>query len=76
MTGRELVIHILSNGLENADISELFISEEETAVKFNVGLATVKAWVNLGLIHRIVIDGNTYILPSKTLDSLEELTRK
>lgn len=76
MTGRELVIHILSNGLEDADISELFIAEEEAAVKLNVGIATVKTWASLGLIHCIVIDGKTYILPTKVLSSFEELTRK
>lgn len=76
MTGRELIIHILSNGLEDADISELFITEEEAAVKLNVGIATVKTWASLGLIHHIVIDGKTYILPTKILNSFEELTRK
>lgn len=76
MTGRELIVHILSNGLENADISELFITEEEAAVKLNVGVATVKTWAELGLIHCIIIDGKTYILPAKILNSFEELTRK
>lgn len=72
MTGRELVIHILSNGLEEADISDLFLTEDEAAVRLNVGLATIKAWPELGLIQCININGKTYVLPSKTLNRFEE----
>ena len=72
MTGRELVIHILSNGLEEADISDLFLTEDEAAVRLNVGVATIKAWSELGLIQRININGKTYVLPSKTLNRFEE----
>ena len=45
MTGRELIIYILSNNLENAKVFEddaflenLFMSEQEAASKFGVGL--------------------------------------
>ena len=72
MTGRELILHILTNHLEDADISELFMTEDKTAVKLNVGPATIQAWAELGLIQRICINGNTYVLPSKTLAKLEE----
>ena len=72
MTGRELVIHILSNGLEEEDISDLFLTEDEAAVRLNVGVATIKAWSELGLIQCININGKTYVLPSKTLNRFEE----
>lgn len=40
---------------------------EEAAVKMNVGGATVKAMLNTGLLHGIIINGETYILPSDYL---------
>lgn len=51
MTGRELIIYILENGLENTDVSELifdtpaFLTIHEAARKFDVGLATIHTWV-------------------------------
>ena len=72
MTGRELILHILSNGLEESDISELFMTEEEAAVRLHVGIATIKAWTELGLVKCIDINGKTYVLPSKTLEQFEE----
>lgn len=54
MTGRELIIYILQHNLEDEVvlIKEQFIphmTEKEAAVKFNVGIATIKAWRKLGL---------------------------
>ena len=40
---------------------------EETAVKMNVGQATVKGMLNTGLLHGIIVNGETYILPSDYL---------
>lgn len=72
MTGRDLVIHILSNNLEDADISEMFITEEEAAVRCKVGVATLKAWASMGIIHYISINDKKYILPNDTLKRFEE----
>lgn len=52
MTGRELIIYILENGLEDADIfdkgfSSLFITPEEAAIKWGCGSATVKAMIDM-----------------------------
>lgn len=49
MTGKELIMYILQNNLENTIVLEDgfftgFMTEEETAVKFNVGVETVRAW--------------------------------
>lgn len=53
MTGRELILHILQNNLENEVVVKngLFIgllNEKEAAVKFNVGIATIRVWRNHG----------------------------
>lgn len=49
MTGKELILYILQNNLEDTVVLDGalfvgFMSIEEVAVKFNVGTATVKAW--------------------------------
>ena len=49
MTGKELILYILQNNLENTIVLDGcffigFMTEEETAVKFNVGTETVRAW--------------------------------
>ena len=53
VTGRELIIYILQNNLENEVVLKngLFIellNEQEAAVRFNVGIATIKAWRKYG----------------------------
>lgn len=65
MTGRELIIFILNHYLEDEDISTMltqwFISEEEAAVKFHVGLATIEAWFNHKQIEGLKIGETIYI---------------
>lgn len=48
MTGKELILYILENDLENEDVIKdgVFIwlmDEKEAAVKFDVGVATIRA---------------------------------
>lgn len=69
MTGRELIIYILSNNLENAKVFEddaflenLFMSEQEAASKFRVGVATVKGWVDDGILKGVCY-GSSYFIP-------------
>ena len=66
MTGRELIIYILENGLEDKQIYEDgkiigFIAATEAAEKFKVGLATIKVWVNEGTLDGIRIGEELYI---------------
>lgn len=66
MTGRELIIYILANGLEDEPIYEDgkilgFITATEAAEKFNVGLATIKVWINEGTLDGIRIGEELYI---------------
>ena len=72
MTGRELIIYILSNGLEDEPIYEDgkilgFITATEAAEKFNVGLATIKVWINEGMLDGIRIGEELYILANADL---------
>lgn len=53
MTGKELILYILQNNLENEVVIKnglliSVLSDEEAAIKFNVGIATVRAWRKYG----------------------------
>lgn len=66
MTGRDLIIYILENHLEDRPVVENgkfigFITVDEAAVKFDVGPATIQAWVTLGIIPGIQIGDSVYI---------------
>ena len=66
MTGRELILYILQNHLEDEVViaNDMFIGYmtiEEAAVKFKVGTATVRAWMNEGMIPGIRISENVLI---------------
>lgn len=66
MTGRDLIIYILENHLED---EELFkdgklpglMTYEEAAVKFGVGKETIIAWVKNRYLKAVTIYGNHYI---------------
>lgn len=63
MTGRELILYILENGLEDELVFKNgkfigFVTPEEVAIKSNVGTATVHAWIHQGnLIGEAVKEG-------------------
>lgn len=67
MTGKELIIYILKNDLENEEVfSDGFFTgmmdDREAAAKFGVGTATIHAWYQLGMLPGISIEGNLYFL--------------
>lgn len=67
MTGKELIIHILENNLEDVilgDISVLFPNFypiEKAAVKLNSGIETVKVLYAMKKLKGIEFDGNIFI---------------
>jgi len=66
MTGRELIIYILENGLEDTPVYEDgrimgMMTEGEAAEKFGVGVAVLKAWVKEGMLSGITIGQEVYI---------------
>ena len=68
MTGRELVIYILENGLENEEILDKegkpagMMTPEECAEKFGVPIATLMAWLGTGKVMSFLI-GDTHYIP-------------
>ena len=72
MTGRELIIYILQNNLEEELVFEdgKFIgmmTVDEVATLYNVGNATVKAWLDIGLLKGCTVKEGVYILPTELM---------
>lgn len=66
MTGRDLIIYILANNLEDEPIVKDgklvgFMTAAEVATKLNVGLATVEAMILRGMLDWIQIGDTIYI---------------
>lgn len=67
MTGKDLIIYILKNDLENKPVFEDnkllgFMTVEEAAAKFGYGPGTIKAWIQLNYFSCIQI-GSTILIP-------------
>ena len=66
MTGRELILYILENKLENEPVFKDgkflgFLTVSEFAAKWDVGEETVRAWVDFGFVNGIIIYDEIYI---------------
>ena len=58
MTGRDLIIYILANNLENEPAFKDgkfigFLTVNEAAERLFVGNATIRAWVELGMLDAV-----------------------
>lgn len=67
MTGRDLILYILENHLEDEVVIEngIFVwlmSEEEAAVKFGVGVAQIRAWYMCKMLSGTKIGDQLYFL--------------
>lgn len=74
MTGRDLIIYILSNGLEDEQVFENgrfvgFLTISEAAQKLGVGIESVKVMMKLGLIDNVK-DGD--YIPERSITKLLE----
>lgn len=66
MTGRELIIYIMQNGLEDKEIftNNTFLdlmTANEAAAKFEVGVFTIHLWYRRGFIHGVSFGDSVYI---------------
>ena len=66
MTGRDLIIYILKNGLEDELVFKDgkfigFITISDAAAKMGVGVSTVAAWISQGKIDASIICGTIYV---------------
>ena len=68
MTGRDLIIYILQNRLEDEKVFKDgkfmgLITVQEAAVKFGVGESTVLTWFFLGQVQGVKIGSEVFIFP-------------
>lgn len=66
MTGRELIIYILQNNLEDKPVFENgeflgFLTVDKAAAKLNVGVETMKTWLELGWIEGIEFEDMVFV---------------
>ena len=65
ITGKDLIIYILKNDLENENIeyilTQTFLTKERVAIRLGVGVETVKTMAQLDLLPSIMINGELYI---------------
>lgn len=74
MTGKDLIMYILENNLENEPVAKNgkligFMTVSEVAVKMNVSFPTVLVWANQGMLDGIQIGGKTFF-PVSSVQSL------
>lgn len=68
ITGRDLIIYILENHLEDEPIFTDgqfmgFYTAEKFAELYGYGVETVKTWIKMGTIQNAIQIGNTYLIP-------------
>ncbi len=79
MTCRDLIVYILTNGLEDEPVFKDgkfvgFMTKEEAAVKLNTGIATIEALVGRDMLEGIQVNETVYIAANSCL--LSECKRK
>lgn len=75
MTGRELILYILSNGLEDEPVFKDgtflgFLTIRKAAEKMNVGMQTVHTWISLGRIKGAIKLDNEWLIPEIALNDI------
>lgn len=78
MTGRDLIIYILANGLEDEPVFQDgnivgLMKITEAARKMNVGVATIYAWIQQKKLTPIVIENTVYI-PADSKSPIDNVT--
>lgn len=66
ITAKEWMLYILANNLEDEPIFKDgkplgFLTIVEAAAKFDVGMATVRVWINEDMLPAILVGNETYI---------------
>lgn len=81
MTGRDLIVYILSNRLENEKIDENnlvpvinnYMKDDDVAAALGVGVATIKTWNDFGYFDDVFTkERNLYIRKDEVIHILSE----
>ena len=76
MTGRELVMYILENHLEDEPVFQNgtfvgYVSDVKFAEILGVGVATVRAWIMMGRIKDAIMFGDAMFVPAIYINTLK-----
>lgn len=76
MTGRDLILHIISNRLEDEEVFKDgkllgFKTMKEYAVKTGFGMATIQTLVDMRAIPHILI-GDTIFIPNSIKEEIND----
>lgn len=76
MTGRELIMYILENHLEDEPVFQNgtfvgYVSDVKFAEILGVGVATVRAWIMIGRIKDAIMIGDTMFVPTIYINTLK-----
>ena len=76
MTGRELIMYILENHLEDEPVFQNgtfvgYVSDVKFAEILGVGVATVRAWLMMGRIKDAIMIGDTMFIPTIYINTLK-----
>ena len=76
MTGRELIMYILENHLEDEPVFQNgtfvgYVSDVKFAEMLGVGVATVHAWIMMGSIKDAIMIGDAMFVPAIHINRLK-----
>ena len=76
MTGRELIMYILENHLEDEPVFRngtfgCYVSDVKFAEMLGVGVATVRAWIMMGRIKDAIMIGDAMFVPAIYISTLK-----
>ena len=76
MTGRELIMYILENHLEDEPVFQNgtfvgYVSDVKFAEMLGVGVATVRAWTMMGRIKDAIMIGDVMFVPAIYINTLK-----
>ena len=76
MTGRELIMYILENHLEDEPVFQNgtfvgYVSDVKFAEMLGVGVATVRAWIMMGRIKDAIMIGDAMFVPAININILK-----
>ena len=81
MTGRDLIIYIMQNNLEDEVVLKDgffvgFMDENEAAAKFGVGVETVRVWYSLRMLDGIRVGKKLYFFKNTPDPRKGEMTHE
>ena len=77
MTGRDLILYILSNNLEDKPVYDNgkilgFLTLGEAAEKFGVGISSVCVWIKQDKLDSVIIGGLVYIYDNHKVHAIQQ----